>query len=65
MVQFNPFFRPSIEECLSHPYFNRVRKLEKEETANNNIEIELDKMDGEPNLNYLGTILEGEIDFFQ
>lgn len=27
MVQFNPFFRPNIEECLMHPYLSKVRKI--------------------------------------
>lgn len=30
MLEFNPFFRYSTEECLKHPYFDEVRnkKLE-------------------------------------
>lgn len=47
MVSFNPFFRPSIEECLEHPYFNRVRRINTEIVSENYIEIELDKVEVE------------------
>jgi mitogen-activated protein kinase 1/3 len=30
MMQFNPFFRLSIEECLAHPFFSKIRKKERE-----------------------------------
>ena len=30
MVQFNPFFRLSIEDCLSHPYFKKIRRQDRE-----------------------------------
>lgn len=26
MVSFNPFLRPTIEECLEHPFFEKIRK---------------------------------------
>ena len=32
MTQFNPFFRASVKECLNHPYFAKIRKLENELT---------------------------------
>lgn len=31
MLVFNPFFRPSVDECLEHPYFRLVRNIEREE----------------------------------
>lgn len=30
MLQFNPYFRVSVDEALEHPFFNRVRKPHKE-----------------------------------
>ena len=40
MLQYNPYFRPNIEECLESEVFNsiRVNKIEKVQTS----EIELD-----------------------
>ena len=25
MLQFNPFFRPSVDQCLAHPFFDEIR----------------------------------------
>ena len=33
ILVFNPFFRMTIEECLEHPFFKKVRKPEKENCA--------------------------------
>ena len=30
MLQFNPYFRISVDEALAHPFFTRVRKPHKE-----------------------------------
>ena len=30
ILVFNPYFRISIEECLDHAFFKKVRKPEKE-----------------------------------
>jgi hypothetical protein len=30
ILVFNPYFRVNIEECLEHPFFNKLRKEEKE-----------------------------------
>jgi len=30
ILVFNPYFRLTIEECLSHPFFKKLRKPEKE-----------------------------------
>jgi len=27
MLQFNPFLRPTVEQCLQSPYFNKVRQF--------------------------------------
>lgn len=30
---FNPYFRITLEECFSHPFFAKVRKEDKEKIA--------------------------------
>jgi mitogen-activated protein kinase 1/3 len=40
---FNPYFRITIEEALAHPFFKKVRKLEKEVCADKEIQIEFEK----------------------
>jgi len=40
MLQFNPYFRVSVDEALEHPFFTRVRKPHKEQVAN--VQIALD-----------------------
>lgn len=37
MLVFNPYFRISVEEALNHPFFKRVKKLEKEVMAPHDI----------------------------
>jgi len=27
MLQFNPFFRPTAEACIEHPFFDEVRSF--------------------------------------
>ena len=43
MLNFNPFFRISVDEALSHSFFKKVRKPEKEITAETEIQIEFEK----------------------
>jgi len=40
MLQFNPYFRISVDEALEHPFFTRVRKPHKEQESN--IQVTLD-----------------------
>lgn len=40
MLQFNPYFRISVDEALDHPFFNRVRKPHKEKMSD--VQITLD-----------------------
>lgn len=40
---FNPYFRISVDEALSHPFFKKVRKTEKEISADHEIQIEFEK----------------------
>jgi mitogen-activated protein kinase 1/3 len=37
ILVFNPYFRLSLDECLNHPFFKKVRKAEKELVAENPI----------------------------
>lgn len=43
MLQFNPYFRISVDEAITHPFFKKVRKTEKEVTADRDIQIEFEK----------------------
>ena len=40
ILVFNPFFRVSVEECLEHPFFKKVRKQEKEVTSTEHIKFD-------------------------
>ena len=40
---FNPYFRISVDEALTHPFFKKVRKTEKEVSAANEVQIEFEK----------------------
>jgi mitogen-activated protein kinase 1/3 len=40
MLQFNPYFRISVDEALAHPFFTRVRKPHKERESD--LQIVLD-----------------------
>ena len=40
MLQFNPYFRISVDEALEHPFFTRVRKAHKEKQSD--VQISLD-----------------------
>lgn len=42
---FNPYFRITIEECLSHPFFSKVRKEEKEKSEGVPVSLEFEKLD--------------------
>jgi mitogen-activated protein kinase 1/3 len=40
---FNPYFRITVDEALAHPFFKKIRKAEKEVTADHEINIEFEK----------------------
>ena len=40
---FNPYFRISVDDALAHPFFKKVRKIEKEVNAAEEIHIEFEK----------------------
>ena len=37
MLQFNPFFRPSAEECIAHPFFDDCRNFSTLKSAENKV----------------------------
>ena len=65
MVQFNPFFRMSVEECLAHPFFSKIRRKDKEITQENMVDITLDKLEEEPDIKMLRKICLKEINHFK
>jgi len=40
---FNPYFRITVDECLAHPFFKKVRKAEKEVISTETISFEFEK----------------------
>jgi mitogen-activated protein kinase 1/3 len=42
MLQFNPYFRITVDEALEHPFLEKVRKPEKEIFSKDAITIEFD-----------------------
>lgn len=43
ILVFNPYFRITIDECLLHPFFAKVRKAEKEMIATEAIKFDWEK----------------------
>jgi len=43
ILQFNPFFRISVEECLSHKFFKDMRKREREQVSKQQFVFEFEK----------------------
>ena len=42
MLQFNPYFRISVDEAIEHPFFTKVRKQHKEQESDIKIELEFE-----------------------
>jgi len=40
---FNPFFRITVDDCLNHKFFAKVRKTEKEQVAAKGFVFEFEK----------------------
>jgi len=56
MVLFNPFFRFNIEECLEHPFFEKIRRKEREVKHATMVDVDLDKLEEEPDIKTLRKI---------
>lgn len=70
MIQFNPYLRPHVEECLDHPFFAKLRRPAFEVTAPHAINLEeidsdLKANQGPLNMNMLKRIILEEIKFFR
>jgi hypothetical protein len=44
LLVFNPYFRPTIDECLEHPYLKKLRNLDNESEAEEEIFLDIEKM---------------------
>ena len=42
MLEFNPFYRPTVEECLKDPYFSRVTQFSKVEHAEHEVDLKVE-----------------------
>lgn len=42
MLQFNPFFRISVDKALEHPFFTKVRKPHKEVNSDTLVDLEFE-----------------------
>ena len=43
ILVFNPYFRVTIDECLEHPFFSKLRRADKEMTASESIQFDWEK----------------------
>ncbi|TNV74148.1 hypothetical protein FGO68_gene14951 [Halteria grandinella] len=46
ILVFNPYFRPTVDECLSHPYFKGFRQESLEQSASKEVYLEVDEIEG-------------------
>jgi serine/threonine protein kinase len=63
ILQFNPHFRISVDECLSHPFLSKVRKEEKEIFVVEKVKLEFEK-ETEISIEMLRTLFIEEIEHF-
>lgn len=45
VLQFNPYYRISLKECLEHPLFAAVRNLDRENVATTPVTLDFEKED--------------------
>lgn len=45
MLVFNPYLRPSIDQCLAHPYFDGIREPVRENPCPKKVVMEFDRPD--------------------
>lgn len=65
MLQFNPYFRITVEEALEHPFLERVRKQEKEIISKEAITIEFDQSQQTLDKKRLRQIFLEEVELFK
>lgn len=62
MLQFNPFFRPTVEQCLESPYFDEVRQFGVPYDALNEVDLKFEQMEGYLSLKDLRQLFLHEIE---
>lgn len=62
-LQFNPYYRISLDECFAHPFFTKVRKAEKESKQGDPIVLEFEKLDLDRDM--LRRLFLKEINFYK
>lgn len=68
MVSFNPYMRPSIDECLEHPFFDKIRRPIFETPSQKVINIEAidsETAEAPPSMTLLKNIIREEVEFFR
>lgn len=65
MLQFNPYFRITIDEALNHPLFTKIRKEQKEMKSNVKINIEFDQSKETLDRDRLRQLFLEEIEWFK
>ena len=65
MLEFNPFLRPTIEECISHPFFDKIRNPATLAINPNIIDLVIDHEDQSVTMADLRTIIQQEMAFFK
>ena len=65
MLQFNPYFRISIDDALNHSLFKKIRKEEKEVEATTKITIEFDQSNETLDRPRLRELFLAEVEFFK
>ena len=43
MLQFNPHFRPTVEECLKSPYFSKVAHFSSVKQAESEVDFKFER----------------------
>ena len=68
MISFNPYLRPKVEECLEHPFFEKLRRPSFEISAPSIInlkEIDSDESPQPPSMSTLKRIISDEVNLFK
>eukprot|EP00347_Sterkiella_histriomuscorum_P001506 403371772 len=66
MIQFNPYLRSTVDECISHPFFDRIRNAELLQKLNPQIvKLQIDETDVQPTIEELKNVIQQEITFFK
>jgi len=65
MLQFNPYFRLTIDQALAHPFFEKIRKPEKEVEASSKVTVEFDQSGEKLTRERLRELFLEEVKYFQ